>query len=128
MIVVTGATGFIGSNVCEFIHEHHSDKNIIAVDTFDDDNKLKNLSNINIKEFLKPEDLSAFLNDSFENITAVIHMGAISSTTERDLNLIVRNNMNFPYMIWKQCSEKNIKFIYASSAATYGDGRNGFLD
>ena len=55
-------------------------------------------------------------------------MGAISSTTERDLNLIVRNNMNFPYMIWKQCSEKNIKFIYASSSATYGDGRNGFLD
>ena len=50
MIVVTGATGFIGSNVCEFIQEHHSDKNIIVVDTFDDDNKLKNLSNINIKD------------------------------------------------------------------------------
>ncbi len=128
MIVVTGATGFIGSNVCEFIHKHHSDKNIVAVDTFDDDNKLKNLSNINIKEFVKPEDLSSFMNDSFENITAVIHMGAISSTTERDLNLIVRNNMNFPYMIWKLCSEKKIKFIYASSAATYGDGSNGFLD
>ena len=55
--------------------------------------------------------MTVFLNDSYENITAVIHMGAISSTTERDLNLIVRNNMNFPYMIWKLCSEKKLNLF-----------------
>ncbi len=70
----------------------------------------------------------AFLDVNRGKISGVVHMGAISTTTEADVDAIVRNNIRLSIDLWTYCAQANIPFVYASSAATYGDGRQGFLD
>ena len=75
-----------------------------------------------------PEDLWNYLARYNDEIDAVIHMGAISTTTENDVDLIIRTNFELSWKLWEFCRDNNKQLIYASSAATYGDGSQGFVD
>lgn len=127
MIIVTGATGFIGSNLLYGL-ERATDSDIVGVDTFGNGDKWKNVAKRNNVDFIITDDLLTFISENHSEIQAVVHLGAISSTTETDVDLIIKNNYLLSKDIFNLCQQNSIQFIYASSAATYGDGSKGFLD
>lgn len=127
MIIVTGATGFIGSNLLYGL-EHTTAFTIVGVDTFGNGDKWKNVAKRNNVDFIIADDLLTFISENHSEIQAVVHLGAISSTTEPDVDLIIKNNYHLSKDIFNLCLQHSIQFIYASSAATYGDGSKGFLD
>ncbi len=129
MIVVTGGAGFIGSAVVWKLNTHGFD-DIVVVDSLGVSEKWKNLVNSRFVDYLDKDDfLELVLDDEvpFE-VEAIVHMGACSSTTERDADYLVENNYHYTARLAEWAVEKNIHFIYASSAATYGDGSVGFSD
>lgn len=129
MIVVTGGAGFIGSNiVARLTTEDRYD--IVVCDRLEtaDLAKWKNIAKHPIADFWAPEELFEQLERHAEAIEAVVHMGAISATTEPDADLILRTNFTLSRDIWDWCSLRDARMIYASSAATYGDGDEGFED
>lgn len=129
MIVVTGGAGFIGSAIVWRLNTLGND-NIILVDELGTTDKWKNLVGLKFQEFIHKDDfISAVINDDFDfPLQAIIHMGANSSTTEKDADHLMSNNYLYTQELAKYCLTKNIRFIYASSAATYGDGSLGFVD
>lgn len=127
MIIVTGGAGFIGSNIVAAL-EKAGKKDIVVADVLGTDDKWKNLAKRELADIVAPEELEGYLADHHEEIEAVIHMGAISATTERDVDLIIRSNFKLSWMLWSFCRDYEKQFIYASSAATYGDGSLGFED
>ena len=129
MIVVTGGAGFIGSNiVARLCAEDRRD--VVVCDRLEDAalGKWKNIAKHPIADFWQPEELFEQLERHAESIEAVVHMGAISSTTEPDADLILRTNFSLSRDIWDWCALRDARMIYASSAATYGDGEAGFED
>ena len=129
MIVVTGGAGFIGSNiVARLASEDRYD--IVVCDRLEtaDLAKWKNVAKHPIADFWSPEALFEQLERHAEVVEAVVHMGAISSTTELDADLILRTNFTLSRDLWDWCSIRDARLIYASSAATYGDGEQGFKD
>jgi ADP-L-glycero-D-manno-heptose 6-epimerase len=129
MIIVTGGAGFIGSAIVWKLNQLGENK-IIIVDELGTDDKWKNLVSLKYEDFVHKDDFISMIIDRdipFE-ITAIIHMGANSSTTEKDADYLFSNNYLYTQELAKYCIEKNIRFIYASSAATYGDGSLGFND
>lgn len=126
MIIVTGGAGFIGSCIVRTLNDAGID-DIIIVDDIQSTDKWLNIRN---KRFLKYVQKGEFLSElaTYGNVTAIIHMGAQSSTTERNFDYLWKNNFEYTKALWNYCAEKQISFIYASSAATYGDGRQGFDD
>lgn len=127
MILVTGAAGFIGSNVVADLEA--AGKGPIAVcDWYGLEDKWRNLSKRRIAAFVTPEDLPAFLDSRGSELTAMIHMGAISATTERDVDALVRLNINATVALWDHAAGLGIPYIYASSAATYGNAETGLVD
>lgn len=127
MIIVTGGTGFIGSNILAGL-EKAGYKDLVVIDHMGTDERWKNISKRELAAIVLPEQTNDFLEKNKSNIQAIIHMGAISTTTETDVDLIVRTNQQLTWFLWEFCRDNNIQFIYASSAATYGDGINGFDD
>ena len=127
MIVVTGGAGFIGSNVvAALVARGRGD--VAVCDRMGDGGKWRNLEKFGITEMIAPEELLAFLDARSAAVEVVVHMGAVSSTTETDATLLRRENVAFPLALWRWCATNGARLIYASSAATYGDGNAGFDD
>lgn len=129
MIVVTGGAGFIGSNiVARLCAEDRHD--VVVCDRMEEAalGKWKNLAKHGIADFWSPEELFGKLERHADRVEAIVHMGAISSTTEADADLIMRTNFSLSRDLWDWCALRGARLIYASSAATYGDGDQGFED
>ena len=129
MIIVTGGAGFIGSAFIWRLNQEGID-DVVIVDRLSTDDKWKNLVNRRFSDYIhKDEFLQMVCADQvpFE-ISAVVHMGACSSTTERDADYLWENNYLYSRRLAEWAMKRNIRFIYASSAATYGDGTLGFSD
>jgi ADP-L-glycero-D-manno-heptose 6-epimerase len=128
-IVVTGGAGFIGSNIVARLTAEDA-YDVVVCDRLEtaDLAKWKNIAKHPIADFWQPEELFEMLERHAEEIEAVVHMGAISATTEPDADLILRTNYTLSRDLWDWCSIRDARFIYASSAATYGDGLDGFED
>ncbi len=124
-ILVTGGAGFIGSNIVAALSELNDE--IIVCDWLEQGDKWKNLANHVVSDFIDPDALENWL-ESAPSLDAVIHMGAISATTELDGDLILKRNFRPTRTLWDWCIKHNTPFIYASSAATYGNGDAGFDD
>lgn len=129
LVLVTGGAGFIGSNIVARLAAR-ADLDVAVCDWFGraDEAKWKNLAKHPVMDFVEPEGLGAYLKDRAGAISAIVHMGAISATTETDVDLIVRTNQILTRRLWDWCAAEKTPFIYASSAATYGDGALGFTD
>jgi len=129
MIVVTGGAGFIGSNIVARLCAMQA-WDVVVCDRFEtaDLGKWKNIAKHPVADVWAPEALFEQLERHADRIEAVIHMGAISSTTEADADLIMRTNFTLSRDIWDWCAIRDVRMIYASSAATYGDGEQGFED
>lgn len=128
MYVVTGGAGFIGSNVIWGLEQRGADRIVVCDRMRSDDIKWRNVAKRALYDIVSPDRLFDWLHDEADNVDAVIHMGAISATTERDADLIVDTNFRLSRDLWTWCAEHHVPLIYASSAATYGDGSQGFDD
>ena len=126
MIIVTGAAGFIGSNLVAGLNETGRD-DIVLVDHLGHDAKWRNIAKRCFLDFVFPQDLESRLS-SLPRADAVFHMGGISSTTATDADEIVRTNFQLSARLWDWCARSGTPLIYASSAATYGNGGAGFDD
>jgi ADP-L-glycero-D-manno-heptose 6-epimerase len=128
MIVVTGGAGFIGSAIVWELNRR-GEKEIVIVDELGTDEKWKNLVGLQFEDFVnKQKFIDSINNGAFINADAIIHMGANSSTTEKDADHLFNNNYLYTKILAEFSLINNIRFIYASSAATYGDGSLGFND
>ena len=125
MIMVTGGAGFIGSNIVASLNEAGR-TDVVVNDVLGDEAKWRNLAKRQIADFVPPSDLARWLDG--RKLTAVIHMGAISDTTARDGDLVMENNFRLSLRLLDWCTDTQTPFIYASSAATYGEGEQGFAD
>ncbi|PIW69091.1 MAG: ADP-glyceromanno-heptose 6-epimerase [Ignavibacteriales bacterium CG12_big_fil_rev_8_21_14_0_65_30_8] len=128
MIVVTGGAGFIGSAVVWKLNQQ-GHNNIIIVDELGSDEKWKNLVGLNFVDFIHKDKFIKQIEEGNKYfIDAIIHLGANSSTTEKDAGHLLTNNYQYTKILAKYSLKNKARFIYASSAATYGDGSLGFDD
>jgi ADP-L-glycero-D-manno-heptose 6-epimerase len=129
MIIVTGGAGFIGSAFVWKMNQEGID-DILIVDRLGKTDKWKNLVNLRFVNYMHKDDfLELIYNDTVNfEVEAIIHMGACSSTTERNADYLWKNNNVYTGYLAEWAIERSIRFIYASSAATYGDGSLGFSD
>ena len=126
MYLVTGGVGFIGSNVVAALSERGTE--VAVCDWLRDDERWRNLAKHEIAAIFAPETIFDWLNRHGSKVTAVIHMGAISATTETDVDLIAARNIRATLELLEWCGNAQVPIIYASSAATYGEGAQGFDD
>ncbi len=136
MIIVTGGAGFIGSAIVWRLNQLGKD-DILIVDNLGTDEKWKNLVPLKYHDYMEKDEflglvmnqrLAARLRSDREPIEAIIHMGACSSTVERDATFLIRNNFEYTKQLAIVAVNEGARFVYASSAATYGDGSKGFED
>jgi len=125
MYIVTGGAGFIGSNLVAALCARGEE--VVVVDRLRQGLKWRNLAKHPIAGIVAPEDLPAFLAKA-PRVRTLFHLAAVSSTTATDGDLVARTNIALPQMLWDWCAAAGVPFIYASSAATYGDGAFGFDD
>ena len=128
MIVVTGGAGFIGSALIKELNDSGR-TDILVVDRFRDGLKWKNLRGLKFERFIHADSL--FTKESkryLDTATVIFHMGACSSTTEMNMDYLMENNVEYSKKLFTFARSKEVPFIYASSAATYGDGALGYSD
>ena len=127
-IVVTGAAGFIGRNTVAELNRRGEDE-LILVDELGRDEKWKSLVGLRYEDIVSPEEFLGLIEDgAFAEARALIHLGACSATTERDADFLLRNNYQYTRVLCNWALSNDVRFVYASSAATYGDGRHGYSD
>ena len=125
MLLVTGGAGFIGSNVVAALNEAGR-ADVVVNDVLGSDQKWRNLAKRRLADVVSPADLPRWLDG--RKLDAVIHMGAISDTTATDADLVLETNFRTSLRLLDWCTAQRVPFIYASSAATYGEGTTGFDD
>ena len=127
-IVVTGAAGFIGSNLVRALNAR-GERDIIAVDNLADADKFRNLSDCDIADYQDQDEFIARVTagDFEDDITAVLHQGACADTMETDGRFMLRNNYRYSVTLLDHCQDNDIPFLYASSASVYGAG-TGFAE
>jgi len=127
MLVVTGGAGFIGSVLAAALNEAGR-SDLVIVDRFGHDEKWRNIAKRDFFEIVPVEALHSWLERFGGEVEAIFHLGAISATTFTDADEIIANNLNYSIALWRWCAAAKRPLIYASSAATYGDGTAGFDD
>jgi ADP-L-glycero-D-manno-heptose 6-epimerase len=129
MVILTGGAGFIGSVLLKRLNEDGL-TDILVVDSLDSSDKWKNLVGKQFEDYCHKDDFLEYLEKGLQksDVDAIIHLGACTSTTERDADYLMSNNYLFSKTLAVWSLEKEIPFLYASSAATYGDGTLGFSD
>ncbi len=126
MIVITGGAGMIGSMIAWQLNENGRD-DLVIVDRIRHPDQWQNLCRRRYANYLDKDELLPWL-EAGPDVDAIIHMGAISATTERDFNLLVQDNVRYSQRLWQWCADNRVPFLYASSAATYGSGELGYDD
>lgn len=126
MIVITGGAGMIGSMIAWQLNQEGRD-DLVIVDRQKHADQWQNLCHRRYEEYLDKDELLPWLEAGAE-LDAVIHMGAISATTERDWNRLLEDNIRYSQGLWQWCTDNDVPFLYASSAATYGGGEQGYDD
>ena len=127
MIILTGGGGMIGSMIAWHLNTQMNFDDFVIVDDLINEQQENNFKKRKFIEYIAKDDLEKYLNDK-KNVSAVIHMGAISATTESNFNRLLQSNIRFSQALWHWCAENKVPFIYASSAATYGNGSVGYGD
>ncbi len=129
MIIVTGGAGFIGSALIAGLNKRGI-SDILVVDQLGSDQRWKNLRNLSFADYAEKDDFREMVagNKIGPSIEAVLHMGASTSTTETNASYLIENNYQYSKLLTQWAAAANVRFIYASSAATYGDGSAGFGD
>jgi ADP-L-glycero-D-manno-heptose 6-epimerase len=129
MIIVTGGLGFIGSNIIASLNDLGIE-DILVVDDFTDGKRLKNIQNLNFKDYMDKFDFLKLLKKGrdIDKVSQVFHQGACSATTEWDGQYLMKNNFEYSKLLYHWCVNRKIPFIYASSASVYGLGLNGFKE
>lgn len=126
--IVTGGAGFIGRNLVAALNARGYE-DILIVDRLESDRKWKNLLGLSFVDLVDLDDFRHFITDSsIDELETVFHLGACSSTTERDADYLLDNNYRYSQEVCQWCLSNDVRFIYASSAATYGDGSLGYSD
>lgn len=127
MIVVTGAKGFIGSALIASLNRE-GEFDIVAVDDFLPSQTHRNMANLVVQKTVDFREFLTWFEENGQNVTAVFHIGAITDTREMNAQLLAKQNTEYTQSVWSLCTRFQAKMIYASSAATYGDGAQGFSD
>jgi ADP-L-glycero-D-manno-heptose 6-epimerase len=124
LIVVTGAAGFIGSNIVRGLNARGA-RRVLAVDDLTDGDKFRNLVDCDLCDYLDREEFLARLEagDLDDEIGAILHQGACSDTMERDGRYMLHNNYRYSVSLLEHCQDNDVPFLYASSAAVYGGGQ-----
>lgn len=126
-ILVTGGGGFIGSNLVAALLRLGKHQ-IVVCDSFGSTNKWRNLSKHPAHEIIEPEELFIWLDKNKGNLEIIYHLGSIAYTTERNIDLLLKNNFSLSVKLWEWSNANAVRFVYASAAATYGNGEHGFDD
>lgn len=126
-ILVTGGAGFLGSNLVAALAARGT-HNIVVCDSFGSDDKWRNLAKHPVFEIIPPEQMFDWLEFNRSQVELVYHLGSISSTTEKNIDLILKANFALSLKLWRWCNVRGVRLIYTSSSATYGNGNNGFND
>ena len=137
MIVVTGANGFIGSNVVAHLNKAGR-RDVVAVDNFPTlracpgamelVTEVRYLDRMQVQYYVDMHELLPWLDRHSQRIETIIHIGAHTDTTVTDRDYVMATNLDYSQMLWRWCTDQGVPLIYASSAATYGDGGNGYDD
>ncbi len=129
MIIITGGAGMIGSMIAWHFNAHSQRDDLVLVDRILEADQWQNYCRRDIVEYLDKDELFPWLEARPNlKVEAVIHMGAISATTERDFGLLLETNIRYSQRLWQWCADKGVAYLYASSAATYGGGELGYVD